>query len=73
LHDPCVIAYLITPDLFAGKTVNVSIETTSLLTLGMTVADWRRITDRPRNVHFLREADADGFYAPLTERLARLP
>jgi purine nucleosidase len=73
LHDPCVIAYLIKPELFAGKTVNVSIETTSPLTLGMTVADWWQITDRPKNVHFLREVDADAFYGLLTERLARLP
>ena len=73
LHDPCVIAWLLRPDLFAGKTVNVSIETESPLTLGMSVADWWQITDRPKNVHFLREADADGFFALLTERLARLP
>ncbi len=73
LHDPCVIAWLLQPDLFSGRTVNVTVETASPLTLGMTVADWWRITDRPRNVHFLRDADADGFFALLTERLARLP
>jgi purine nucleosidase len=73
LHDPCVIAYLLKPGLFRGRLINVSIETGSALTLGMTVADWWQITDRPRNVHYLREADADGFYALLTERLARLP
>ncbi len=73
LHDPCVIAYLLKPELFKGRLINVSIETGSALTLGMTVADWWQITDRPRNVHYLREADADGFYALLTERLARLP
>ena len=73
LHDPCVIAYLLKPELFKGRLINVSIETGSPLTLGMTVADWWQITDRPRNVHYLREADADGFYALLTERLARLP
>ena len=73
LHDPCVIAWLLKPELFKGKSINVSIETASPLTLGMTVADWWQITDRPRNVNFLREADADGFYALLTERLARLP
>jgi purine nucleosidase len=73
LHDPCVIAYLLKPELFSGKTVNVSIETSSPLTLGMTVVDWWQITDRPRNVHYLRSGDADGFYALLTERFARLP
>jgi purine nucleosidase len=73
LHDPTVIAYLLMPELFKGKTINVSIETSSQLTLGMTVADWWQITDRPRNVHFLREADDIGFYELLVERLARLP
>ncbi len=73
LHDPTVIAYLLRPSLFKGKTINVSIETASPLTLGMTVADWWQITDRPRNVHFLREADDVGFYELLVERLSRLP
>jgi len=73
LHDPCVIAWLLKPEIFSGRTINVSIETTSALTLGMTVADWWQITQRPRNVHFLRNGDADAFYALITERLARLP
>lgn len=73
LHDPCVIAYLLKPELFTGKVVNVSIETSSPLTLGMTVTDWWQITDRPRNVNYLRDGDGEGFFSLLTERLARLP
>ncbi|MGH6926153.1 MAG: nucleoside hydrolase [Propylenella sp.] len=73
LHDPCVIAYLLKPDLFRGRTINVSIETAGELTLGMTVADYWRITDRPRNVHYIRSLDDEGFYELLTERLGRLP
>jgi purine nucleosidase len=73
LHDPCVIAFLLKPGLFEGRQINVSIETKGEFTQGMTVADYWRITDRPRNVHFLRHIDADGFYTLLTERLARLP
>jgi inosine-uridine nucleoside N-ribohydrolase len=73
LHDPCVIAWLLKPDLFEGRKINVTVETTSELTRGMTVADYWRITDRPKNVLYLRTADEDGFYALLTERLARLP
>ena len=73
LHDPTVIAYLLKPELFTGKVINVSIETSSQLTLGMTVADWWQITDRPRNVNYLRDGDGEGFFALLTERLARLP
>jgi len=72
LHDPCVIAYLLQPDLFSGRHINVEIETTSELTLGMTVADWWRVTDRKPNALFIGDVHADGFYALLTERLARL-
>jgi purine nucleosidase len=73
LHDPCVIAWLLNPGLFEGRRINVTIETASELTVGMTVADYWRITDRPKNVHYLRSANADGFYDLLTERLAKLP
>lgn len=72
LHDPCVIAYLLQPDLFEGRHINVEIETVSELTLGMTVADWWRVTDREPNAYFVGRANAEGFYALLTERLARL-
>ncbi|KIN76815.1 nucleoside hydrolase [Sulfitobacter mediterraneus] len=72
LHDPCVTAYLINPDLFTGRHINVEIETQSELTMGMTVADWWRVTDRPANATFMGDIDADGFFALLTDRLARL-
>ncbi|WP_413220997.1 nucleoside hydrolase [Tritonibacter mobilis] len=72
LHDPCVIAYLIQPELFSGRHINVEIETASPLTLGMTVADWWGVTDRPANALFIGDLDADGFFALLTERLGRL-
>ena len=72
LHDPCVTAYLIRPQLFSGRHINVEIETTSDLTLGMTVADWWRVSGRAPNATFIGDVDADGFFALLTERLARL-
>ncbi|AXT25822.1 nucleoside hydrolase [Ruegeria sp. AD91A] len=72
LHDPCVTAYLIRPELFSGRHVNVEIETQSELTMGMTVADWWGVTDRAPNALFMGEIDADGFFDLLTERLARL-
>ncbi len=72
LHDPTVIAYLLRPELFTGRHINVEIETTSPLTLGMTVADWWRVTGRKPNAMFMGTVDAQGFFALLTERLARL-
>ncbi len=73
LHDPCVIAWLLRPDMFTGRHVNVEIETASELTRGMTVVDYWGVTGRPQNCTYLRSGDADAFYALLTERLARLP
>lgn len=72
LHDPCVTAYLIQPDLFTGRHINVEIETQSDLTLGMTVADWWGVTDRAPNAMFMGDVDAQGFFDLLIERLARL-
>lgn len=72
LHDPCVIAWLLAPEIFDGRIVNVEIETRSDLTLGQTVVDWWGVTTRPRNVRFIRSIDADAFFALLTERIARL-
>jgi purine nucleosidase len=72
LHDPCVIAFLLKPDLFRGRTCNVTVETASELTMGMTVIDWWGVTGRPKNALVMRDIDADGFFTLLTERLARL-
>jgi len=73
LHDPCVIAYMLKPELFQGRHINVVIETSSELTVGMTVADYWGVTGRVKNVQFLRSGDADGFYDLICERLSRLP
>ena len=72
LHDPCVIAFLLRPELFHGRLVNVEVETRSELTRGMTVADWWGVTDRPRNARWIRDMDAEGYFALLTERIATL-
>lgn len=72
LHDPCVIAYLLRPELFSGRNVNVEVVTDSELTLGMTVIDWWEVSGRRPNAMVLRDIDADGFFDLLTERLAQL-
>ena len=71
LHDPCVTAYLIRPEIFEGRHINVEIETSSELTLGMTVADWWRVSGREPNALFIGSADDDAFFDLLTERLGR--
>ncbi len=72
LHDPCTIAWLIRPELFTGRHINVEIELEGRHTTGMTVADWWRVSGRGANALFMGGVDDAGFYALLTERLARL-
>ena len=72
LHDPCVIAYLLSPSLFQGKPAHIEIETQSPRTLGMTIIDTRLDDGAVANARVLLQADAAGFYDLLIERLARL-
>ncbi len=72
LHDPTVIAYLLRPDLFEGVPAHVDIECAATLTLGQTVADWRPRSGATPNAQVMTGLDADGFFALLSERLARL-
>jgi purine nucleosidase len=71
LHDPCTVAWLLRPELFATKRCNVSVEKDSSLTLGHTAVDFWHVTDRPPNVDWAFSVNADGFYELLIERLAR--
>lgn len=73
LHGPCVPAFMLKPDIFQGKSINVSVELAGNLTMGMTVADWWQITDRPRNVFYVRSGDHKSYYDLITDALSRLP
>ncbi len=72
LHDPCVIAYLLAPDLFVTEACGVKVVTGDPLTLGRTVVDPYGVTGQPPNAHVVTKVDAQGFYHLLIERLMRL-
>lgn len=72
LHDPCVVAHLLQPDLFSGKDCHVAVETESALTMGQTVTDWWGVTGRTPNCRVVTGIDSEGYYALIRERLARL-
>jgi inosine-uridine nucleoside N-ribohydrolase len=73
LHDPCAVAWLIRPDLFTTRDCAACVDLGPGPNRGRTVIDrWRR-TGAPANVTLLETVDADGFFALLEERLARLP
>ena len=71
LHDPCVIGHLLKPELFEGRDMHVAIELAGEHAQGRTVCDVYGRNEAP-NARVLEYVDADGFFALLTERLARL-
>ena len=71
LHDACVIAYLLWPELFSGRDCHVGIETAGA-TRGRSTIDWWNALGRPANAHVVDRIDADGFFERVTVALARL-
>jgi purine nucleosidase len=72
LHDPCVMAWLLKPELFQSREVNVEIECESELTMGATVVDWWRVTGKKPNATVCRSINAQGFFDLLFDRISRL-
>jgi purine nucleosidase len=72
LHDATVTAYLLAPELFAGRDVRVEIECASPLTLGASVVDWWNVTEKPANARVLRSVDAEAYFQLIFGRLLRL-
>jgi len=72
VHDATVIAYLLKPELFSGRQVNLVIDSREGPTFGQTIVDWYDGLKQPKNVFWVENGDAQGFFNLLTERLARL-
>ena len=72
VHDATVIAYLLKPELFSGREVNVVVDSREGPTFGQTIVDWYDGLKAPKNAFWVESGDAQGFFDLLTERLARL-
>ncbi|WPN49145.1 MULTISPECIES: nucleoside hydrolase [unclassified Pseudomonas] len=72
VHDATVVAYLLKPELFSGRSVNAVIDSREGPTFGQTIVDWYDGLKAPKNAFWVESADAQGFFDLLIERLARL-
>ena len=72
VHDATVIGFLLKPDLFSGREVNMAIDIREGPTFGQTIVDWYDGLKQPKNVFWVESGDSQGFFDMLTERLARL-
>ncbi|MGE7472481.1 nucleoside hydrolase [Bosea sp. NPDC003192] len=68
--DPCVVAYLLAPELFSGHCVNIAIEHRSELTMGMTVIDLLGVSGRAPNAQWIDGVDSAGVLALLERALS---
>jgi inosine-uridine nucleoside N-ribohydrolase len=72
VHDPLAVLAVSHPDVFTRVSRHIDIETTGVLTRGMTVIDQRTLVDRPAaNCEMLTDLDADRAWALTTEAIAR--
>lgn len=72
VHDASVIAWLLKPELFSGRQVNLVIDSRDGPTFGQTIADWYGTLGHDKNVFWVENGDAQGFFDLLSQRLARL-
>lgn len=73
MHDPCVIAFLLWPELFAGRDCFVEIETGAGSLRGRTTIDWNGRLKREPNAHVVATVEAHALFERMIERLATLP
>ena len=73
IHDACTTAYLLRPNIFTFKSVNVQVETESQLTRGHTSVDYWQMTGRPRDTDWAIDVDADQFFKLMITRIAAYP
>lgn len=72
VHDAAVIAWLLKPQLFSGRVVNVLVDSREGPTFGQTIVEWHDRLKAPKNAFWVGSGEAQGFFDLLTERLGRL-
>jgi purine nucleosidase len=73
MHDPCVIAWLLWPDLFSGRPCHVAVETGEGPLRGRTTIDWNGRTKQAPTALIIDQVDAETLFERLFARLAVLP
>lgn len=71
LHDPCTIAWLINPEMFESKLMNVDVENKGDITMGETVCDYYELTGKSKNTDVLLDIDRDKFIKLIMDSLRK--
>ena len=71
VHDVLTVAYLVAPELFKMKDVNIVVETKAEFTAGTTLIDLHGVTGREVNAKFGVELDVEGFWKLMIDALKK--
>jgi purine nucleosidase len=72
MHDPCVIGWLLWPELFGGRDCFVDVETEGRVQ-GRSTIDWNGRLKRAPNAFVVGTVEAGPFFDRLIDAVARLP
>ncbi len=72
MHDVCAVAYVLAPEIFVTKTLNVQIERSGDLTRGSTVVDYNGVYDLEPNADVCFDIQRQEFLDLLYKAIARL-
>ena len=70
IHDACTSAYLLRPNIFTFKSVNVQVETESPITRGHTSVDYWQMTNGRRDTEWAIDVDSDAFFDLMIDRIS---
>lgn len=73
MHDPCVVAWLLWPELFEGRACFVEVETGAGPLRGRTTIDWNGRLTRAPNANVIGALDAPAMFERIVASLSRLP
>jgi purine nucleosidase len=73
LHDPCVIAFLLWPELFTGRECYVAIDTSDGPLRGRSTIDWNGRLKKPANAFVVDTVDAPALFDRMVAELSTLP
>jgi len=73
VHDACVIAYLLWPELFVGRECYVHIETSDGPLRGRSTVDWNNRLGKPPNALVINDVEAEALFDKVIDVMAALP
>ena len=73
MHDPCVIAFLLWPELFSGRDCFVEVETGAGPLRGRTTIDWNGRLKRAPNALVIDRVEAYELFERMVAALSKLP